>query len=139
MMLKIFSLVRYIPAWFPGAGFQKVAEEGRKLSNDLRSRPYEAAKAQIVGHTLFIRPKSREVNITLRKRGPHTTRLLPSSSMITWERTWPISTSSLFRELLPRCTLVCMSYSSEDAISNYSPLSAGADTVSVSAPRTIGV
>ncbi len=89
MMLKIFSLVRHIPAWFPGAGFQKVAEDGRKLSNDLRSRPYEAAKAQIVRHTLFIRPKGREVNITLRKRGPHITRLLPSSSMITGERTWP--------------------------------------------------
>lgn len=41
-------LVRYIPAWVPGAGFQKVAEEGRKLSNELRARPYEAAKAQIV-------------------------------------------------------------------------------------------
>jgi len=50
-LVDIMPWLRYIPAWFPGAGFQKVAEEGRKLSNDLRSRPYEAAKAQIKAGT----------------------------------------------------------------------------------------
>ncbi|KLO07044.1 cytochrome P450 [Schizopora paradoxa] len=50
-LVDIIPALKYIPAWFPGAGFQKVAEEGRKLSNDLQSRPYEAAKAQIKAGT----------------------------------------------------------------------------------------
>ena len=40
--------MKYVPKWFPGAGFQTVAEEGAKLSHDVRYRPFYDAKEKIV-------------------------------------------------------------------------------------------
>lgn len=51
----LFSLsVKHIPAWFPGAGFQKIAEKGLQLSHDMRYVPYEASKDKIVRSFLGI-------------------------------------------------------------------------------------
>ncbi|KLO07634.1 cytochrome P450 [Schizopora paradoxa] len=40
--------LKYLPKWFPGAGFHVVAEEGARLSNDLRSKPYFFTKEKIL-------------------------------------------------------------------------------------------
>jgi len=40
--------VKYIPAWFPGAGFKKKALKWRKLARDMIDRPYDMVKAQFV-------------------------------------------------------------------------------------------
>jgi len=48
MLIFSTSSVRYIPTWFPGAGFQRTAEQGRKLSYDLRNLPFEEAKERLV-------------------------------------------------------------------------------------------
>jgi hypothetical protein len=36
-----FIPVRWIPAWVPGAGFQRKAAEWRKATTDMYCRPYE--------------------------------------------------------------------------------------------------
>ena len=43
-----FTPVRYVPAWFPGAGFKREALFARQLSMDMRSAPFEAVKQQMV-------------------------------------------------------------------------------------------
>ena len=40
--------VRYIPSWFPGAGFKRSAVEWKKLIEDFVNEPYEDCKRKIV-------------------------------------------------------------------------------------------
>jgi len=40
--------VKHIPAWFPLAGFQSFARQGRELSNSMRDVPFKMVKAQMV-------------------------------------------------------------------------------------------
>jgi len=43
--------VRFVPSWFPGAGFQRVASDlGQKLSR-IDAVPFNWVKQQIVGFT----------------------------------------------------------------------------------------
>ena len=37
-LVDVLPILRYIPAWVPGAGFQRVAREGRELLETMRSR-----------------------------------------------------------------------------------------------------
>jgi len=39
-LVDIIRWLKYVPRWFPGAGFQTVAENGAKLSRDMRYLPY---------------------------------------------------------------------------------------------------
>ena len=41
-------LVKYIPAWFPGAQFQKTILEGIQLSHDMLYEPFRIVKQQMV-------------------------------------------------------------------------------------------
>jgi len=47
------SLVKYVPEWFPGAGFQKKARLWRKLSREMNTAPFEAVKKALVSPLLF--------------------------------------------------------------------------------------
>jgi hypothetical protein len=49
----LFS-VRYVPAWFPGAGFQRVARHGYELAQKLFHEPFEHAKKKLVGVALYL-------------------------------------------------------------------------------------
>ncbi len=40
--------VKYIPAWFPGAEFQRIAQKGLQLSHDMRYIPYKNSRDKIV-------------------------------------------------------------------------------------------
>ncbi|KAJ7909756.1 hypothetical protein B0H13DRAFT_1539043, partial [Mycena leptocephala] len=40
-------ILKYIPEWMPGAGFQKTAREGRALARDLLERPFAETKRQL--------------------------------------------------------------------------------------------
>ena len=40
--------LKYLPEWMPGAGFQKMAREGRVLAREMIGEPYEVAKKSIV-------------------------------------------------------------------------------------------
>ena len=45
MQFKLIILVEYIPAWFPGANFQRIAKANRLLADDMRYLGYDAALA----------------------------------------------------------------------------------------------
>jgi hypothetical protein len=40
--------VKYVPAWVPGAGFQKTAARSRKLNEDLLNEPFNFVKDEMV-------------------------------------------------------------------------------------------
>ena len=44
-------LVRHIPAWFPGAGFQRTAREWKAVNDYLHAKPYNDVKAQMAAGT----------------------------------------------------------------------------------------
>ena len=50
--------VRFVPAWFPGAGFQRQAAVWREDFNKMESIPLEWAKKQIVSPSVFQRGNS---------------------------------------------------------------------------------
>jgi len=43
-LVDVFPWLKYVPKWFPGAGFQTIAEHGAKLSHDMRVLPYLHAR-----------------------------------------------------------------------------------------------
>ncbi len=42
------SIFRHIPAWFPGAGFKRLALEARKVAYKMRDIPLAAVQKQMV-------------------------------------------------------------------------------------------
>ncbi|KAI0689449.1 cytochrome P450 [Cerioporus squamosus] len=49
--VDIFPILKYLPTWFPGAGFHKHARIGRELSAGMRRGPFEAVKKQMTAGT----------------------------------------------------------------------------------------
>lgn len=45
--------MKYVPKWFPGAGFQSAAEYGAKLSKDMRDLPFYAAREKTVIRDIY--------------------------------------------------------------------------------------
>ncbi|KAF4599322.1 hypothetical protein EYR40_006414 [Pleurotus pulmonarius] len=43
-LVDTLPFLKYVPAWFPGAGFQKKAKEWRELATVMRDMPFQAAK-----------------------------------------------------------------------------------------------
>ncbi|KAF9004239.1 cytochrome P450 [Cyathus striatus] len=52
-LVDSFPILRYIPEWFPGAGFQKRAKRGRKESIALRTLPFGAAEKALRDGTIL--------------------------------------------------------------------------------------
>ncbi len=52
-LVDIIPALKYVPEWVPGAGFQKVGKEGRKIVNNFFEKLYDAALEEIV--SLFFR------------------------------------------------------------------------------------
>ena len=46
--------VKYIPEWFPGAGFQRKAKVWRQCEEEMHIRPFEAVKNAMVNLLLTI-------------------------------------------------------------------------------------
>ncbi|KLO17440.1 cytochrome P450 [Schizopora paradoxa] len=46
-LVDILPWLKYVPKWFPGAGFKLIAERGAKLSYDVQHLPYLRAKDKI--------------------------------------------------------------------------------------------
>ncbi|PVG03919.1 cytochrome P450, partial [Serendipita vermifera] len=46
-LVDIFPWMRYIPDWFPGANFKRLAKEWRAINNVMLSKPYNEVKAQM--------------------------------------------------------------------------------------------
>jgi hypothetical protein len=49
-LIDHLALVKYVPQWFPGAGFQRYAAQVKTLHRVMRDRPVEVTQAQMVRH-----------------------------------------------------------------------------------------
>jgi len=47
-LVDALPCLKYVPEWFPGAGFQKVAKAGKELARTMFEVPFAAAKKNIV-------------------------------------------------------------------------------------------
>ena len=47
-LVNILPWLRFLPSWFPGTEFQKVAEEGRNIGKVMRDKPFEMTKGNTV-------------------------------------------------------------------------------------------
>ncbi|PSS35616.1 hypothetical protein PHLCEN_2v1439 [Hermanssonia centrifuga] len=50
-LVDVFPMLRYVPAWFPGAGSQRLAVSWRKTIHDMADIPYEFVKNRMSTHT----------------------------------------------------------------------------------------
>ena len=50
-LVNSFLLLKHIPEWMPGAGFQRELREIAKLSQKILNNPFEEAKAKMVGRS----------------------------------------------------------------------------------------
>ena len=74
--------MRYIPSWFPGAGFKRYAVEWKKLIEDFVNEPYEDCKRKIVSH-LSVSPARVLTPLgTIQKNGTAT----PSFTSLAFEK-----------------------------------------------------
>ncbi|KAF7328084.1 hypothetical protein MKEN_00389700 [Mycena kentingensis (nom. inval.)] len=46
-LVENIPALKHVPAWFPGAGFKRQAQEWAKMTGNVRKVPFEAAKARI--------------------------------------------------------------------------------------------
>jgi hypothetical protein len=47
-LVDFMPFLKYIPAWVPGAGFQRIAKEWSNTLNDMVDMPYNFTKQQMV-------------------------------------------------------------------------------------------
>ncbi|KAG8884278.1 hypothetical protein FRB98_002518 [Tulasnella sp. 332] len=49
--VDIFPLLRFLPAWFPGAGFKREAKQYKAIANETRWMPFNMVKKQLSSRT----------------------------------------------------------------------------------------
>lgn len=65
------TTVKYVPAWMPGAGFQKKAGAWKKSVLEMRDAPFEAVQKALVSAKLFMNFKSVLSECNMRWREQH--------------------------------------------------------------------
>ena len=60
-LVQTFPWLRYVPAWFPGASFQRQFSAWRPVVSNTRDAPWAAAAQKRVGSYFFVRLRSLEV------------------------------------------------------------------------------
>lgn len=53
-LVNILPILKYVPEFFPGAGFKKKAREWKKLQEDLVNRPFEMVESQVVRPVIWL-------------------------------------------------------------------------------------
>ena len=51
--VDLFPMLKYVPSWFPGAGFQKKAAHWKGLAKAVIENPFRYVKEQLVGYCFF--------------------------------------------------------------------------------------
>ena len=51
--VDFFPILKYVPRWFPGAGFQKKAAGWREINAIMIEKPFRYVEEQLVGGHLF--------------------------------------------------------------------------------------
>ena len=46
--VDMFPILKYVPSWFPGAGFQKKATRVREATNTMAEKPFRLVQEQLV-------------------------------------------------------------------------------------------
>jgi hypothetical protein len=52
--VDMFPILKYVPSWFPGAGFQKKAARWREATNTMADKPFRHVQEQLV-HVYFLK------------------------------------------------------------------------------------
>ena len=52
--VDLFPILKYVPSWFPGAGFQRKAAHWRELNAIMVEKPFRYVEEQLVGNHLFL-------------------------------------------------------------------------------------
>ena len=55
--VDFFPILKYVPSWFPGAGFQKKAAHWSQINASMVQKPFDYVKDQFVG---FFPPRDHE-------------------------------------------------------------------------------
>ena len=50
--VDLFPVLKHVPGWFPGAGFQKKAAHWRQVNAFMSQKPFNHVKEQLVGNSL---------------------------------------------------------------------------------------
>ena len=56
--VDFLPVLKYVPSWFPGAGFQKKAAHWREVNKSLTETPFRYVKEQLVGDLLLQRSRT---------------------------------------------------------------------------------
>jgi hypothetical protein len=51
--VDLFPILKYVPSWFPGAGFQKQAAQWKEMNTTMTEKPFRYVKEQLVGDHFF--------------------------------------------------------------------------------------
>ena len=60
--VDVFPMLKHVPSWFPGAGFQKKAAHWREVNKALTETPFRYVKEQLVG-VFFLRERDLELEV----------------------------------------------------------------------------
>lgn len=77
-LVDVFPLLKYIPEWFPGASFQRIAREWKELWQRFISLTFQAAEANIVS---LISRKSSKFYLFIRQSSGSAERSFVSASL----------------------------------------------------------
>ena len=53
--VDLFPILKYVPSWFPGAGFRKKAAHWRKIGAYMTEKPFHYVQEQLVCNRAFLR------------------------------------------------------------------------------------
>ena len=51
--VDFFPILKYVPSWVPGAGFQKKAAHWKEINAAMTEKPFRFVKEQLVGNLFF--------------------------------------------------------------------------------------
>ena len=54
-LVDLFPMLKFVPSWFPGAGFQIKAAHCREVNKAMIENPFRYVKEQLVGNYYFFR------------------------------------------------------------------------------------
>ena len=52
-LVDLFPMLKFVPSWFPGAGFQMKAAHWREVNKAMTENPFHYVKEQFVGSCFF--------------------------------------------------------------------------------------
>ena len=54
-LVDLFPILKFVPSWFPGAGFQIKAADWKKVTRSMIENPFRYVEEQLVGCRSFLK------------------------------------------------------------------------------------